>query len=184
MNLITAGKLSEFPNTDKPEIAFIGRSNAGKSSLVNSLLKEKIAYTSKTAGKTITINFFERDKYFLVDMPGYGYSANAKAKNAEISKLVTQYLSANRQIKGIVQVCSILGVTQQDLDVMILCKKINCNYLMVLNKSDKLGNMQVNLSKKKIQTMAYLGEDEILDISCLKAKNINLLVSKINDWLK
>jgi GTP-binding protein len=117
---MTAGFASQFPTDPIPQVALSGRSNVGKSSLINTLLGRKsLARVSATPGKTITVNFYEVDKkLFLVDLPGYGFAARNPADRDKWSSLTDGYFTKNKNIdlvKGVVQLIdSRAGITKDD----------------------------------------------------------------------
>ena len=121
---VSAGTPKQFPADPVPQIAFSGRSNVGKSSLINLLLGRKsMARVSSAPGKTITVNFYDLDgKLFLVDLPGYGFAKRTKEDQARWSGLTDGYFTANRnadRIKAVVQlVDSRIGPTKDDLDML------------------------------------------------------------------
>ena len=130
-----------FPRDKRPEIAFLGRSNVGKSSLINSLLEIKgLARTSSTPGRTQSINFFLiNDKYYFVDLPGYGYAKTSQEKRRAWGKLIERYLAQRRQL-----VLSILIVDARhepsplDLQMKSWLQYFGLRYLVVSTKIDKL----------------------------------------------
>ncbi len=101
----TAVSKKQYPSTDVPEIALVGRSNVGKSSLINCILnRRKLARTSSTPGKTATINFYMvEDKFRLVDLPGYGYAKVSKAEKDKWAKMIEEYLSGRENLAAIIQ---------------------------------------------------------------------------------
>ena len=142
-----------------PEVCFAGRSNVGKSSLINSLLNRKsIARTSKRPGQTKTILFYRIDDYFsLVDVPGYGYAEISKKKVSDISSLLNQYFIASKNLKIVfVLIDSRHGIKKIDLDFLSFLKKNKLNYKLVLTKSDKL--TQVN-KEKVLETSNFIKHD-------------------------
>ncbi len=124
-----------------PEVCFAGRSNSGKSSLINSLLnRKKIARTSKIPGQTKTIVFYRIDKYFsLVDVPGYGYAGISKKKIVEVSALLKNYFLKSKNLKKVyVLLDSRHGIKDIDLDFLLFLEKSNLSYNCIFTKSDKL----------------------------------------------
>ena len=97
------GITSQVPETDKPEIAFAGKSNVGKSSLINGLMNRKaLARTSSSPGKTQTINFYNiNDQMYLVDLPGYGYAKVSRAEQEKWGKMIERYLHGSKQLKAV-----------------------------------------------------------------------------------
>ena len=124
-----------------PEVCFAGRSNVGKSSLINSLLNRKnIARTSKRPGQTKTILFYRIDNYFsLVDVPGYGYAEISKKNVTEISILLNQYFTISKNIKIVcVLIDSRHGLKKMDLEFLSFLEKNKLYFKLVLTKTDKL----------------------------------------------
>ena len=141
---ISAGNPRQFPSDPIPQVAFSGRSNVGKSSLINTLLvRKKLARVSSTPGKTITINFYDIDKkMFLVDLPGYGFAKRTLAEKEVWSALTDGYFTANKNIDRlslIVQlVDSRIGITVDDETMIDFMNQSNLPYVIVATKVDKL----------------------------------------------
>jgi GTP-binding protein len=137
-----AGDAASLPDETLPEIAFLGRSNVGKSSLVNALTgRRTLARTSNTPGRTRQINFFALDgRLMLVDLPGYGYAAASKSAVAAWTRLVQHYLRGRTSLR---RVCLLIdsrhGVKEPDRPIMQLCDAAGLSYQVVLTKVDKLG---------------------------------------------
>ncbi|MCL1832265.1 MAG: ribosome biogenesis GTP-binding protein YihA/YsxC [Oscillospiraceae bacterium] len=134
------GKFSQLPALTLPEIAFSGRSNVGKSSLINKLLNRKsLARVSSRPGKTITINCFDIDgKIFVVDLPGYGYAKISKSEKERFGRLAEMYLQSDR-IALLVQLIDFRHPPSKD-DVMMLdfLRETDTPHVIVLTKADKL----------------------------------------------
>ena len=148
------GEYKEIPDETTLELAFIGRSNSGKSSLINSVcLKKKIAKTSKTPGKTQLINFFNLgSNCFLVDLPGYGFAKVSKNKTKSFSSLISSYLIKRKQLKLVFLILdSRLGITNLDELMIKMLVKIRLRFVIILNKIDKLNQMEFKKCKKKIR---------------------------------
>ena len=138
---ITAGKSSQFPQDMRPQIAFSGRSNVGKSSLLNGLLgRKKLARVSGEPGKTITVNFYDVDQtLYLVDLPGYGYARRSAAEKAKWSALVESYFRENQNLKLVLQLIDLkVGPTEDDDMMLDWLYQTVTPYLVVATKSDKL----------------------------------------------
>ena len=137
-----AADAASLPEEGLPEIAFLGRSNVGKSSLVNALTgRRTLARTSNTPGRTRQINFFALDsRLMLVDLPGYGYAAASKSAVAAWTRLVQHYLRGRASLR---RVCLLIdsrhGIKEPDRPVMQLCDTSGLSYQVVLTKIDKLG---------------------------------------------
>lgn len=147
---ITAGAASQFPTDALPQIAFAGRSNVGKSSLVNSLLQRKsLARVSATPGKTITINFYDIDKkLYLVDLPGYGYAKRTASEQRKWSMLTDGYFTKNQNIDKLCLVVQLVdsrvGPTKDDIDMLYFLQDTKTPHIIVATKCDKLNRTERN----------------------------------------
>lgn len=159
---ISAGDPKQFPRNPVPQIAFSGRSNVGKSSLINTLLNRKsMARVSSAPGKTITVNFYDVDKkLFLVDLPGYGYAKRTKTEQLKWSTLVDGYFTNNQNIdllKLVVQlVDSRIGLTKDDVDMVSFMNQMNISYVIVATKTDKLNKTEREKSVTSLVTNPIL----------------------------
>ena len=153
---MTAGFASQFPTDPIPQLALSGRSNVGKSSLINTLLGRKsLARVSATPGKTITVNFYNVDKkLFLVDLPGYGFAARNHADKDKWSSLTDGYFTKNKNIdlvKGVVQLIdSRAGITNDDAMMLDWMNQSGIYYIIVITKIDKLNKTERAASIEKI----------------------------------
>ena len=139
--LATAANEAQWPESSLPEVMFAGRSNAGKSTLINTLVnRKKLAYTGKTPGKTRLLNFFEVDqKLVFCDSPGYGYAVGGQNTAESFSDLIDPYMSRRRQLKGMVLVLDIRRIPNED--DLLMMEYARANHLAVLPvcmKADKL----------------------------------------------
>ncbi len=161
---ISAGLAKQFPADAIPQVALSGRSNVGKSSLVNCLLGRKsLARVSGEPGKTITVNFYDVDrKLFLVDLPGYGFAKRTKAEQEKWSSLTDGYFTKNPNIdllKLVVQlVDSRIGPTKDDLDMLSYLSECGIPYIVVATKADKL-----NATERRKSEEALSGNEAISD---------------------
>ena len=159
---ISAGEPRQFPRNPLPQIAFSGRSNVGKSSLINTLLNRKsMARVSSAPGKTITVNFYDIDsKLFLVDLPGYGYAKRTKTDQIKWSNLVDGYFTKNQNIdllRLVVQlVDSRIGMTNDDMDMISFMNEANIPYIIVATKTDKLNKTEREKSVTSLVTSPIL----------------------------
>lgn len=159
---ISAGEPRQFPKNPFPQIAFSGRSNVGKSSLINTLLNRKsMARVSSAPGKTITVNFYDVDsKLFLVDLPGYGYAKRTKVEQIKWSNLVDGYFTNNQNIdllKLVVQlVDSRIGLTKDDADMISFMNQAEIPYIIVATKTDKLNKTEREKSVHSLITNPIL----------------------------
>ncbi|MCD6162065.1 MAG: YihA family ribosome biogenesis GTP-binding protein [candidate division Zixibacteria bacterium] len=155
--------LSDIPKTGYPEIAFAGRSNVGKSSLINKILnRKKLAQVSKTPGKTKALNYFEIDrKYYFVDLPGFGYAHVSKKERDSWGELIEAYLSKSNNLKGIVHIIdSRRGIMEIDISLVNFVNylyrehQIDLKMLWILSKSDKLkSKAKSDVYKKALQDL-------------------------------
>lgn len=147
---VSAGLQKQFPSDPIPQIAFSGRSNVGKSSLINSLLNRKsLARVSQAPGKTITINFYEIDrKLFFVDLPGYGYARRTFTDKQKWSALTDSYFTANKNIdllRLVIQLIdSRVGPTAEDRDMLRFLKQAHLPHIVAATKTDKLNTTEQN----------------------------------------
>jgi len=157
--LLSAADPQHFPAPSVPEIAFLGRSNVGKSSLLNSLVGEKMAHVSSTPGRTRTINFFEiylRAKSALpdlrfADLPGYGYAKLSKSIRAEWPAFIEPYLTERENLAGcIVLVDSNIPPQSSDLQLIEFLRGAQRNFLVVATKTDRLSGNKLNHSLKTL----------------------------------
>jgi GTP-binding protein len=138
-----------------PEIAFLGRSNVGKSSLLNSLLQRRgLARTSNTPGRTQSINFFLiNESFYFVDLPGYGYARVSKAMRRDWGKMAEEYLLKRRELRLFIQLVDARHKpTALDLDLNEWLDFHQKNALVVATKTDKMSNNQLNKAMREIET--------------------------------
>ena len=169
---ITAGLPKQFPTKAIPQIAFSGRSNVGKSSLINTLLGRKsLARVSSAPGKTITINFYEVDsKLFLVDLPGYGFAKRPPAEKAAWSALTDGYFTQNPNVDLLQLVVQLIdarvGATKDDLVMLDWLMQSNVPFVVVATKMDKLNKTEASKVIPNIRESADLPDDvEIIPFS-------------------
>ena len=162
---ISAGLPKQFPRKAIPQVAFSGRSNVGKSSLINTLLgKKSLARVSSAPGKTITINFYEVDeKLFLVDLPGYGFAKRPPAEKAAWSALTDGFFTSNPNIdllKMIVQLIDArVGATNDDLIMLDWLQQSDIPFIVVATKMDKLNKTEAAKAEQKIRSSAGLSDE-------------------------
>mgnify|MGYP000007480936 CR=1 FL=1 len=146
------GISSQLPESDRPELSFSGRSNVGKSSLINKLCNRKnLARVSSTPGKTATINFYTVGGVYLVDLPGYGYAKVSKNEKKRWAELVEGYFAQERNIKLIIQILDMRHPpTDDDLEMVDFLYRSNYPFAVVLTKRDKL-----NKTNQKLQLEYY-----------------------------
>ena len=148
------GKFSQIPASDRTEIAFSGRSNVGKASLINKLFNRKsLARVSATPGKTVTINFYSLENIYIVDLPGYGYAKVAKTEKVRWAGLIEGYLNADRELDLVFQLVDFRHPPTAD-DLMMINFLIDSEipFVVVLTKADKLKKTQREERLKALQT--------------------------------
>lgn len=156
--------VAKCPAPDRPEFAFIGRSNVGKSSLINMLTQRKnLAKTSSTPGKTQTINhFLINESWYLVDLPGYGYASVSKTQKAGWSKMIESYLRDRENLYcTFVLIDSRLEPQKIDLEFINWLGRAGVALALVLTKTDKISQSDLSKSKKTIETRLLKDWEEL-----------------------
>lgn len=175
--IISAGKKEQFPNKENlNEYVFLGRSNVGKSSLINSITNRKmLAYTSSKPGKTIAINFYLIDKsFYLVDVPGYGYAIKSQEMKMKFGDYIENYIQDNPNLKiAFLLVDTKVGPTADDVLMYEYLKYFNIPIKVIGTKSDKVGSTLVLKHKKMIATKLKISLDDIIMTSSESKKGIN-----------
>lgn len=163
--LTTAVKYEQYPPCDLPEIALVGRSNVGKSSLINCLANRKnLARTSSTPGKTATINFYEiGGKFRLVDLPGYGYAKVSRQEKEKWAGMIENYLSKRENLVQVIQLVDARHKPTADDKTMFewICS-YNYEPFVVATKLDKLKKSQIESNLTAIYEELNLNEDSVL----------------------
>ena len=181
-----AGTVDQLPESDMPEVVFSGHSNVGKSSLINKLVQRKaLARVSAQPGKTATINFYRLQEFRMVDLPGYGYAKVSKAEKARWASLVEGYLSAQRNIKLIVQIIDIRHKpTKDDYDMISFLYNANAPFVIVLTKKDKL---KKTAYKKRIDEVVDELQDyegvELIPFSAVTGEGLDDIKEVIEDYI-
>lgn len=163
------------PAPDKPEFAFIGRSNVGKSSLINMLCNQKdLAKTSSKPGKTQLINHFIIDeKWYLVDLPGYGYAKTSKSNLEKFEELISSYITKRKNLVCLfILIDCRLELQKIDAEFMEWCSEKEIPFCLIFTKTDKLGKNQLasNLNKYKKQLLTSWDELPELFITSAEKK--------------
>ena len=178
--LAGAATFSQIPFLKLPEVAFVGRSNVGKSSLINSLTGKVNARVSKTPGRTQQINFFSLgNKISLVDLPGYGYAAVSKQTRMQWDELILGYLRSRKNLRRIfLLIDSKLGIKQNDAEIMEIFDSLGLVYQIILTKSDKKSE-GVEDSVFQILQFHPSAFPEIISTSSKKGEGIKPLQAEI-----
>jgi GTP-binding protein len=156
------GTLKQIPQSDLPEIVFAGRSNVGKSSMLNRLFNRKnLARVSSMPGKTITINFFKVEDVRIVDLPGYGYAKVAKGEKRRWAEMMEGYFQSPRNIKLVVQLVDMRHKPSEDDYVMMrFLQDAGLPFIVAAKKSDKLNKTQYNERKNALkEELAEFGDN-------------------------
>lgn len=156
------GTLKQIPPSDLPEIVFAGRSNVGKSSMLNRLFNRKnLARVSSVPGKTITINFFRVEDVRIVDLPGYGYAKVAKGEKRRWAEMMEGYFQSPRNIKLVVQLVDMRHKPSEDDYIMMrFLQQAGLPFVVAATKSDKLNKTQHNERKTALkEELAEFGDN-------------------------
>lgn len=188
--LTTAAQLHHLPPIDVPEIAFVGRSNAGKSTCINTLTQQKqLAFASKKPGRTQHINLFSLGKQgvmdaVLADLPGYGYAAVSRSDKVRWQQVMVNYLVSRPGLTGIVLLCDPrLGLTELDealLEVVRPRVEEGLKFLIVLTKADKL--TRAEQAKVLSITRLNAGGGEVKMFSALKKQGVDEVAQLLWQW--
>ncbi|MCA9384370.1 MAG: YihA family ribosome biogenesis GTP-binding protein [Candidatus Magasanikbacteria bacterium] len=168
ITFVKSGTTTEhLPKGNKPQIAFIGRSNVGKSSLINHLAGQKqLAHSSSTPGRTRTINVFDVDKrYFLIDLPGYGYAKGRKTAGYFFDDMIGGYLENNPLLKLVfVIIDARLGPTELDQQMLSFLQAEKIPFAIIANKVDKLTHSEKLKLRKELEA-SYAGLNVVMHSS-------------------
>ena len=179
--ICSATSRNDFPDTER-EVVFVGRSNVGKSSLINAVYNQKLAFVGKTPGKTKLVNFFDIDGiYTAVDVPGYGYAKRSMNETIAFGKMMEDYFSRTGKIRLVIMIVdSKIGLTKDDMDMKEFIEAKGLNYLIVANKIDRLSNNQLMNNKHRL----FKDIDNIIYVSAAKKTNIDKLKELILESVK
>ena len=183
-----AVKKSQYPEDNKKEIAFAGRSNVGKSSLLNLLVNRKnLARVSGSPGKTRTINFYEiNDEFRIVDLPGYGYAKVSKSVTENWGDMIEGYLASRQRLVKVVQLVDIRHTpSPQDVQMYEWLKHYGFDGIVVATKSDKISRNEMAKSIRDIRkTLGLSPEDKVIPVSSLKRTGYDKLLEELDRLLE
>ena len=185
---ISCAAPKQFPPPTGPEVAFAGRSNAGKSSTLNRLCRQrKLAHVSKTPGRTQMINFFSLDDGArLVDLPGYGFAKAPESERRRWGRLIEAYLREREPLRGVVIVMDIRHpLTEYDWQMLDWCAEQGLPAHILLNKADKLkrGAMRTALAAVERQLAGAGIEATVQVFSAAKGQGLEQLHARLDEWL-
>ena len=158
---VSAVEPKQYPNNNIPEIVLVGKSNVGKSSFINTLINRKnLARTSSEPGKTRQINFYNMDeKFYFVDLPGYGYSKMSKELQEKSGKFIEEYLFNRKNISLIIHILDIRhDPTKDDILMHNYLKSTNKPFIIIANKADKIAPTKVDSAVENIRQKLNLSE--------------------------
>jgi len=182
-----AVKPSQYPPENLKEIAFAGRSNVGKSTLLNLLTgRKKLARVSGSPGKTRTINFYLiNDAFRIVDLPGYGYAKVSKSVSQDWGEMMEKYLSGRQNLLKVIQLVDIRHEpSKQDVEMYEYLRYYGLDGIVVATKADKVSRNQIPKQLKQIRQTLKLGkEDIVIPVSALKRTGYEELLDVIEELL-
>lgn len=182
----SASKKSEFIFDDLAQVAIVGRSNVGKSSLINTLTNNgKLAKTSSTPGRTRLVNYFNIDnKFYLVDLPGYGYHKASKGIAKAWDNVMNDYFSDNPNLKLVLLLLdSRILATDLDKQMMDYLFEKQIPALIVLTKTDKISRSELNLQIDKLSKELRYSKDRIVSTSALKKSGVEKIGIILDDYI-
>ncbi|MBN0919098.1 ribosome biogenesis GTP-binding protein YihA/YsxC [[Mycoplasma] gypis] len=176
----SADKKDSWYQHNQKEIAFWGRSNVGKSSLLNALANQKIAKVSSTPGRTRLLNYFQSDKgTVIVDLPGYGYAKMSVKEQAYIGNMIGTYLQQNKNLDTLcILIDSKIGITPIDSEMIDFCMSLNLKVDLIFTKSDKANQSQMHRTKADLKNL--YNNIESTFVSSKTRKNIDKIIEKYN----
>jgi GTP-binding protein len=179
-------KLKDKPFPYLPEFAFVGRSNVGKSSLINSLVKrKKLAHTSNTPGKTRSINYFVvNDLFYLVDLPGYGFAKVSKSERLQWQKMIEEYLLNSPELKVLFVLTDIRhGPQKSDLQLIEWLKANSIPYKIIATKADKLSKNAIQKNVRQLYQSVFSNPDQLFIYSAVtelgRLELLNFIASSV-----
>ncbi|KPJ57911.1 MAG: GTP-binding protein [Deltaproteobacteria bacterium DG_8] len=178
----SALKRSDYPKESLPEVAFAGRSNVGKSSLINTLVNRKnLARTSSSPGRTQMLNFFRiNDRVHFVDLPGYGFAKVPSHVRSQWKPMVENYLKYRKTLKLVILILDIRrSPSTDDASLIRWFETFGIPFLCVLTKSDKISKNQCNTQQKIIKDFLLLKDDEAICFSAVTRKGRQEILKRI-----
>ena len=185
---VIATRRSQYPTDKKPEFLLVGRSNVGKSSFINSVLgKKNIAHISSKPGKTKTLNFYNvNNKFYLVDVPGYGYASTDKKSQHKFGLMIEEYLEVREELKRVFMLIDFrMKPTEDDLLMYNFLKYYNIPVTVIATKADKVGGSKKEKCLKCIlDTMDLVVGDDLIVFSSITKLGVKDVMYKIDKVLE
>ena len=171
------GRASQIPPSTCPEVCFVGRSNVGKSSLMNKLFNRKnLVKVSSTPGKTANVNFFEADGVHFIDLPGYGYAQRSKAERERWAKLIDDFFAQERSFNLVVCLVDIRhDVSKLDLQMIDFLEQGEYPFIVALTKADKLSRNQQHKQVNALMKQLGLPDESVIVTSAQTGQGIDEL---------
>ncbi len=184
--ITSAASESQFIKPDKPMIAVCGKSNSGKSTLINMLANQKrLAKTSAAPGRTRLVNYFDFDRFLLADLPGYGYAAVSKEEKAKWAKTLDKFFEKKEHIAHVFLLSDIRrDPSEDDLQMVAFLNYHIIPFTAVATKSDKLSRMKIKERVRAVANAYGLGENNVIAVSGLTGDGKDALLSKISTVLQ
>ncbi len=185
--VISAAGKNQWPDSNLPEIVLAGKSNVGKSSLINTLLNRKsLAYVGKTPGKTRLLNFYQvNDEFMMVDVPGYGFAQRSHGELVAFGKLMEDYFHHREQLKVCVQIIDLRhGPSKDDLTMLDFVRANGIPVVIVATKQDQCNQSETAKNRKMISEKCNVPAHQIVLFSSKTRKGRDELIEKIFSYLK
>ena len=176
------GTSSQLPPSDLPEIVFSGKSNVGKSSLINKLFNRKnLARVSSTPGKTITVNFFKGDGVYFADLPGYGYAKRNRSEKERWAELMEGYFRSGRNIALVIQLLDMRHKpSEDDMTMLRFLRESETRFVIALTKSDKLNKSETEKRRSEIESeLSSFADIPMVEFSSVTGSGVEELKSLI-----
>lgn len=179
------GISNQLPESNKPEITFAGKSNVGKSSLLNKLFNRKnLARVSSVPGKTVTINFYNVDNQRFVDLPGYGYAKISKQERDRFGELMEGYFQSGRKIGLVIQLIDMRHKpTADDYSMISFLEQMNLPFIVVLTKADKLKKKEYTARLEAVNFELNNPEYPVIPFSAVTGQGVNEIKALIDKVL-
>ena len=185
--LISAAGKSQWPDSELPEIVLAGKSNVGKSSLINTLLNRKsLAYVGKTPGKTRLLNFYEVNQQFMmVDVPGYGFAQRSQKELIDFGTMMEDYFSERKQLKVCIQIIDLRhGPSKDDLMMLEYVRSNGIPVLIVATKQDQCNQSETSKNRKMISEKCNVPLQQIVLFSSKTRRGRDELMEKIETYIR